>query len=86
MQQVLWTLCATIVLVSAVTASARESEGARANSVLLNGPWEYVLGDGSESAETTGGQAKLQWKQVTLPGPFMRWNQEIANQTKFLWA
>jgi len=65
---------------------AGESEGARANSVLLNGPWEYVFGDGSEGAETAAGQAKLSWQPVTLPGPFMRWNQEVANQTKYAWA
>ncbi|HRZ36017.1 MAG TPA: glycoside hydrolase family 2 TIM barrel-domain containing protein [Candidatus Paceibacterota bacterium] len=86
MKRCLWIACATTVWASMVSAWGRESEGARANSVLLNGLWEYVLGDGSEGAETTAGQAKLQWKQVTLPGPFMPWNREVANQTKYLWA
>lgn len=86
MKRCLWLSCAAAVFVSVGNAWARESEGARANSVLLNGPWEYVLGDGSEGAETTAGQAKLSWQPVTLPGPFMPWNQEVANQTKFLWA
>jgi len=67
-------------------ALAHESEGQRQNSVPLNGPWEYVLGDGSEGAETAAGQATLPWKRVTLPGPFMPWNQEVANQTKVAWA
>jgi hypothetical protein len=68
---------------------AREYEGSRANSVLLNGAWEFALGDGAESAESGPGQRELRWRQVTLPGPFMTfkaWNQEPANQTKFLWA
>lgn len=72
MKRLLGLLYAGAAFVSAEVLCARESEGARANSVLLNGPWEYVLGDGSEGAETTAGQVKLQWKQVTLPGPFMR--------------
>ncbi len=86
MNRCLWLSCTAAVFVSVGNTWARESEGARANSVLLNGPWEYVVGDGSEGAETAAGQAKLSWQPVTLPGPFMRWNQEVANQTKFLWA
>ena len=86
MKRLTWLLWAAVMLAGAEVVCARESERARANSVLLNGLWEYVFGDGSEGAETTAGQAKLQWKRVMLPGPFMRWNQEVANQTKFLWA
>ncbi|HOY58203.1 MAG TPA: hypothetical protein PK640_08730 [Verrucomicrobiota bacterium] len=82
------TLLLGLLLVAVVCfrGLARESEGARANSVLLNGPWEYVLGEGSEGAETAAGQATLPWERVTLPGPFMPWNQEVANQTKVAWA
>jgi hypothetical protein len=65
---------------------ARESEGSRENSILLNGQWEFAQGDGSEGAETAAGQRKVQWQQVRLPGPFMRWSQEAANQTKIVWA
>ncbi len=65
---------------------ARESEGSRTNSVLLNGPWEFCVGTGDEGAERSVGQGRLQWKPVTLPGPFMPWNQEVANRTKVLWA
>ncbi|MCZ7638063.1 MAG: hypothetical protein M5U12_19680 [Verrucomicrobia bacterium] len=43
-------------------------------------------GEGTEGAEAAVGQAKLEWKPVTLPGPFLRWNQDLANQTKFAWA
>ncbi len=68
------------------TSSAREYEGARANSILLNGPWEFARGDGSEGAETAPGQRQLQWQPVTLPGPFMKWSQDAANQTRFVWA
>ena len=86
LKRALWLTCTALVLISAVAVSARESEGSRTNSVLLNGPWEFVLGEGTEAAETAAGQAKLEWKPVTLPGPFMRWNQDFANQTKFAWA
>ena len=65
---------------------ARESEGSRTNSILLNGPWEFARGDGNEGAETPAAQASLAWQPVTLPGPFMPWSQEAANQTKFVWA
>ena len=65
---------------------ARGYEGQRANSVLLNGQWEFAKGSGDERAETAPGQQKLNWQPVTLPGPFMKWNQEAANQTKCAWA
>ena len=81
----------TIILLIAVglcpcTALARGSEGSRVRSVLLNGPWEFVVGDGSESAETPRGQQRLSWKRVDLPGAFMKWSQEAANNTRFVWA
>jgi hypothetical protein len=69
-----------------VPSFAREYEGSRANSVLLNGAWEFVCGNGDEDAETVAGQRGLTWQEVTLPGPFMRWNKEAANQIKFIWA
>src|SRR5262249_44730652 len=69
-----------------LTAIAREFEGSRTNSILLNGPWEFVVGDGSEGAEAAAGQQKLPWQEVHLPGPFMKWRKEAANDTKFVWA
>ena len=74
------------VTLGCLISLARESEGSRANSLLLNGAWEWALGEGDEGAETAAGEQKLRWRQVTLPGPFMAWNQEVANQTKFVWA
>jgi len=74
------------VALSCLNLSARESEGSRTNSILLNGPWEFAVGAGDEGAEAAAGEQKLRWRQVTLPGPFMAWNQEVANQTKFVWA
>jgi hypothetical protein len=71
---------------AALTCLARESEGSRTNSVLLNGAWEFSKGEGVEAAETASGQARLQWQPVTLPGPFMRYSQEAANHTKCVWA
>ena len=61
-------------------------EGRRANSVLLNGVWEFVLGDGDEGDETVDGQAELAWQEVALPGQFMPWNQDLAATIKFVWA
>ncbi len=61
-------------------------EGRRADSVLLNGDWEFSTGDGSERAESLDGAGRLHWKAVTLPGPFMPYSQEAANQTKVVWA
>lgn len=69
-----------------VTSLARDHEGARENSVLLNGVWEFVRGDGNEGAETTSAQRTLPWEQVSLPGPFMAWSREAATQTKIVWA
>ena len=61
-------------------------EGQRANSVLLNGRWEFAKGTGDEQAQTPAGQQRLDWSPVTLPGPIMKWSQEAANQTRFVWA
>jgi hypothetical protein len=65
---------------------AREFEGSRTNSLLLNGPWKFAIGTGDERAESEAGAAKLGWRQVTLPGPFIPWSQDAANHTKVLWA
>jgi hypothetical protein len=77
-----------VVILACVSfcAAAGAYEGRRANSVLLNGTWEYVVGDGGEGAETPAGQAKLLWQQATLPGPFMEWSEDAATQIKFVWA
>jgi hypothetical protein len=61
-------------------------EGGRANSILLNGTWEFCVGDGSERAESPEGAHRLPWKTVTLPGPFMPYSQEAANETKVVWT
>jgi len=83
-----WTisLCLLAVALGCLVSQAREHEGTRTNSVLLNGVWEFARGDGTECAETAAGQGQIQWQQVTLPGPFMAWSKEAANQTKFVWA
>lgn len=75
-----------LALAGALPLSARESEGARTNSLLLNGPWEFAVGTGAEGAESATAQARLQWQTVTLPGPFMKWSREAVNQTRIVWA
>jgi len=72
--------------VACLWSAAQAYEGPRANSVLLNGQWEFATGTGDEGADAAAGQARLSWQPVALPGPFMKWNQEAANQTKFVWA
>ena len=79
-------LCVFALGLGCFTASAREFEGSRENSTLLNGQWEFVRGDGSEDAQTATGQRKLRWERVKLPGPFMAYSQEAANETKSVWA
>ncbi len=80
------TLCLLTLGLGCLTSFSREHEGSRTNSILLNGPWEFVRGDGNEGAETAAGQEKLRWQSVKLPGPFMAYSQGAANQTKFIWA
>lgn len=65
---------------------ARDWEGRHANSISLNGRWEFSVGDGDERAESSHGASRIVWKPVTLPGPFMPYSQEAANQTKVVWA
>lgn len=79
-------VCFLVIGLGCSALQAREQEGARENSILLNGPWEFARGDGSEHAESPAGQRTMAWQQVTLPGPFMKWNQEVANQAKIFWV
>jgi hypothetical protein len=79
-------LCVWALVLASLTSFARESEGSRTNSVLLNGIWEFSVGEGNEAVETPLGQNKLQWKKVTLPGPFMPYSGEAANNTRCVWA
>jgi len=44
------------------------------------------VGQGDERAEIPGGQAKLTWQPVRLPGPFLPWSQEAASSIAFVWA
>lgn len=82
----LWLVCLGAALVKGGTSDAREYEGSRANSVGLNGTWAFVVGDGSEQAERPDDANRLDWKTVTLPGPFMPYSPEAANETKVIWA
>ena len=68
-----------IILVFACLKSvAYAYEGQRGNSILLNGAWEFALGDGNESVESIKEQTRLEWQKVNLPGPFMKWNQDAG--------
>jgi hypothetical protein len=74
------------VRASDALSNSLDWEGRRANSVLLNGDWEFSVGDGSERAESPEGANRLSWQAVTLPGPFMSWSREAANETKVIWT
>jgi len=63
-----------------------DEKGPRANSIALNGAWEFAVGDGNEAAETGEGAGRLGWKAVTLPDSFMKWSDEAATKTRFVWA
>ncbi len=75
-------VCAALACLSA----AHGYEGRRADVVLLNGWWEYVIGEGNEEAETAEGQAGLNWTPVTLPGELLPWSREAATKIAFVWA
>src|SRR5512139_3732851 len=81
-----WPIPALLVFMVAAISFARESEGNRTNSILLNGAWEFSRGEGDENAETQAGRQKLRWEPIQLPGPFMRWSQKAVNNTKCVWA
>lgn len=82
----LWLVFFVVAPVKGVTPDTRECEGWRANSVGLNGAWEFAVGDGSEQAENPNEATRLHWKAVRLPGPFLLYSQEAANETKVIWA
>ncbi len=72
-------LCLLALGLSCLPAPAREYEGSRANSVPLNGPWEFARGCEEGVYERAQEQQKISWQPVVLPGPFMKGSQEAAN-------
>lgn len=74
------------MMVGSIVCSAKAYEGRRDNSILLNGRWQFALGDGDEHAEVAGGRRKLTWEPVTSPGPFVEWNDDAAKSIKLVWA
>ena len=65
---------------------ARESEGERKNSLLLNGAWEFALGNGSERGESAAGQRTLNWKATQLPGQFDDTPHDVKNSWHTAWV
>jgi hypothetical protein len=53
----------------------------RANSVLLNGDWECVVGDGTEAEGLPAGQAALAWRPVRVPGFLLPMTDQTAGKT-----
>ncbi len=72
--------------ISGEPAASCGSEGQHARSITLNGTWEFAVGSGTERAQSREGQAKLDWKKVNLPGPFMRHSQKVVSETAFVWT
>ncbi len=64
---------------------ARESEGTRENSLLLNGSWEYVLGDGTENHEAASNQEAGDWKRIELPQTGLPF-KDANHDTKIIWV
>ena len=52
-------LCFLALGLGCLSSFAREFEGSRENSILLNGLWEFARGDGNEGAQTATGQREL---------------------------
>jgi len=75
-----------VFCLAGIAPSAAALEGRRADSVLLNGAWEFALGQGDEEAYAPDGQAALHWQPVELPGQFVPWDREAATRIKFVWA
>lgn len=76
----------TILMTLTLLSISAANEGRRDNSILLNGRWQFALGNGDEHAEVADGQQKLNWQPVTLPGQFIEWNERAAKTIKFVWA
>jgi len=79
--------CTTILIIpTLLSISASAYEGQRSNSILLNGLWQFAIGNGDEHAELASGHQKLNWESVTLPGQFIEWGEDAARTIKFVWA
>jgi len=83
----------SVVLIVVTTAGATNSpqvprgyEQWRANSLSLNGTWEFSPGDGSERAETAEGANRLAWKPVTIPGSVVEYQDPSAARMRFAWV
>jgi hypothetical protein len=75
-----------VVLLGVILMCSLAYGGRRADSVPLNGAWEFALGNGDERAEMADGAAKLAWRPARLPGPFVPWTDENATKVRFAWA
>jgi hypothetical protein len=60
-------------------------EGRRADSVLLNGAWEFVLDQGDQRSQTLAEADQLQWRSCRLPGELVPWSEENATAIRFFW-
>jgi len=78
-------LIAIIIGVTCMSSLAYGYEGRRADSVLLNGAWEFVLDQGDQHAETLAEAEQFQWRPCRLPGEFVPWSEENATTIRFAW-
>ncbi|MFB3894347.1 MAG: glycoside hydrolase family 2 TIM barrel-domain containing protein [Phycisphaerae bacterium] len=76
----------TLAVAFTLCSAALAQEGRRADSILLNGPWEFVEGAGDEEAQTPAAAGKLRWQPTTLPGNFVPFSEKAATSVKFVWA
>lgn len=72
------------VLVYAMSVHAMDDQ--RKNAILLNGQWEFALGDGNERPYAARGDEGLAWQKVMLPGRFVPYSVEATRDIAFAWA
>ncbi len=72
---------ALVMLLTLLGMSGRAWAEGRDNSALLNGAWEFAVGQGDEKELGAG----LTWAPVTLPGQFVGYSKE-NERVKCVWA
>jgi len=77
-------------ILAGVVLPCRGSEQRRADSVDLDGRWQFALGEGSEAEQTRAGRQKLRWQAMGVPGNFpwaeADWRGELPESLPCVWV